>query len=78
MMMNRWLIFGAGIVVGVVAARYFLQRPQGRKAAKQVIGAGFAVADWFATQFESLREDLSDLVAEAREERTHRTSAAAN
>lgn len=78
MMMNRWLIFGAGIVVGVVAARYFLQRPQGRQAAKRAISAGFAAVDWFATQFESLREDLSDLVAEAREERTRQAPAAAN
>ncbi|MBI2894028.1 MAG: hypothetical protein HYY06_10785 [Deltaproteobacteria bacterium] len=76
--MNRWLFFGAGILVGVVAARYLLQRPQGRRAAKRVISAGFAVGDWVATQVESLREDLSDLVAEAREERTRAASADAN
>lgn len=71
MMMRPWLIFGAGVLVGVVAARYLLERPEGRRAAKRVIKGGLAVGDWVATQVATLREDLTDLVAEAKEERSH-------
>lgn len=69
MAMNRWLIFAAGILVGVVAARFLLQNPKGRRVAKRVIKAGLATGGWLATQIQTLREDVSDLVAEAREER---------
>lgn len=69
MMANRWLVFGAGVVVGLVAARYLLGQPEGRRVAKRVIKGGFALGEWVSAQAETLREDLADLVAEAREER---------
>jgi hypothetical protein len=72
---NSWFIFGAGILVGVLAARFLLGHPTGRSVVKRAIKVGLGLGEWLATQMETLREDVSDLVAEAQAER--RTGAAA-
>lgn len=78
MMANRWVWFGAGVLVGLFAARYFLENPTGRQISKGLLKGALSFQDWLGSQWEKLREDVEDLVAEVRSElRTAEDDAAA-
>lgn len=62
---NPWVMLGAGIVLGAVGPRSLMEQPMGRRALKTVIKGGYSVYEWASTQIEKVREDVSDLVAEA-------------
>lgn len=66
--LNRqvWLV-AIGALGGMLGAR-MLARPVGRELAKAVLRRAFAAKDLLETELALLREDVTDVVAEAREE----------
>ncbi|MBI2393972.1 MAG: hypothetical protein HYV09_30660 [Deltaproteobacteria bacterium] len=66
--LNRqvWLV-AIGALGGMLGAR-MLARPVGREFAKAVLRRAFAAKDLLETELALLREDVTDVVAEAREE----------
>lgn len=67
-MWNRRFWFVAGIAAGLFGARA-LQGGGAREIAKGILKTGLAIQDWLAVQGDLLRDDVSDLYAEAVAER---------
>jgi hypothetical protein len=67
MWFQRAFWFGAGTVTGVLVSQ-LVMRPEGRALLKRALGGGMALRDLVVQPIERFREDLSDLVAEARED----------
>jgi len=68
--MNRssWMTFGAGVLVGTVGPACLLGGKAGRRVLVEALKGSLRAYDWAVARVETVREDVSDLVAEARHE----------
>ena len=62
---NKWVAFGVGVLAGAAAVT-LVKTPAFKKACAAVVGKGLQLKDEAAAFAESVKEDVQDIVAEAK------------